>query len=112
MMKMTFPTYGYNTRILIDADLDIVELQPNEHFQDESRFIAEFRAPGYWNEDTTVYTEGWTEETEDGKYKTDDGRILELEEVIAEAIREGEWAQEFNEMWNEIYRQSMGEKVS
>ena len=55
--------------------------------------------------------DGWTIE-ENGKYRTEDGRLLSLEEAIQEAIREGEFAEDFQKMHEEIYRQSMGEKVS
>ena len=105
MLALAFPDWGNNSRILVCKDKTIIELPASEYLQDDSDIIAEFRADGWWNEDTSVYTDGWTKERDDGRYLTDDGRILELSDVIHEAIRDGEWMEEFYRLYKEISRQ-------
>lgn len=109
MLKLAFPTYGYNTSIYIDPDGELIELPPGQSFQNEDIFVAVLRAPGYWNEDTSVYLDGWTEELPDGRYRSDiDGKIMTLEEAIEEAILEGEWSDTFEELYRQIFEQSVG----
>lgn len=57
---------------------------------ENERPIAVIPCPGLGNIDTTLWTEGWTEEQENGLYLTEDGQELTLIECIKDCCQNGD----------------------
>jgi len=99
LRKMTFG--GYNEKVIIWDDGSIGSLDPSTYFQDETHILGCLRAPGMGNLDDTPYLDGWGK-LEDGKFSTDDGRMLTYEEALEESIVMGEWEDTYIEWRRQI----------
>ena len=80
--------HGY---ILLFADGSLCHISSGTSFRGFTH-IAAVRCPGPGQIDRTYYAEGWTSLNEDRTYTVkEDGRIITEEDMIKEAIRDGDW---------------------
>ena len=91
--------------IAIYSDGTFVNLGSNAYLRNDSKAVAVLRTWGVGNLGYNYYTDNWTTENEDGTYTTDDGRILELNDVISECIEDGDHTEQISMWIDEISKQ-------
>jgi len=85
----------WGTQILIMADGTVDTLPSGDQFT-SSDIIMTLRAVG-GNADTSMYSEGWTVLDRDtSEYVTDTGERIDEPEMVRRAIRDGDWAWQYD----------------